>query len=77
MPVQFSPSLRNPGRDATPDERIAVVDESWARHWFKYVTPETWESNNYPAEMFANDPNRAERARRQVESVQLPVKIRT
>jgi hypothetical protein len=40
------------------------------------VTPETWESNNYPADMFANDPNRAERARQQVEAVPLPVKIR-
>ena len=76
MPVQAAPSMRNPGRETTPDERIAVVDDSWAQQWFKYVTPETWESNNYQAAMFANDPNRAERARRQVESAALPVKIR-
>jgi pimeloyl-ACP methyl ester carboxylesterase len=76
MPVQFAPSLRNPGRELTPDERIAVVDDSWAQQWFKYVSPETWESNNYPAGMFANDPDRAERARRQVESAALQVKIR-
>jgi pimeloyl-ACP methyl ester carboxylesterase len=76
MPVQSSPSLRNSDRETTPAERIAVVDDSWAQQWFKYVTPETWESNNYPAVMFANDPTRAERARRQVESTPLPVKIR-
>jgi pimeloyl-ACP methyl ester carboxylesterase len=76
MPVQFFPSSRHPGREATPAERVAVVDESWAQRWFKYVTPETWESNNYPAEMFANDPNRGERARKQVEAAPLPVKVR-
>ena len=76
MPLQFAPSLSNPGRETTSDERIAVVDDSWGQQWFKYVTPETWESNNYAAGMFANDPDRAERARRQVESAALPVKIR-
>jgi pimeloyl-ACP methyl ester carboxylesterase len=76
MPAQFFPSWRNSGRDATPDERAAVVDQSWAQHWFKYVTPETWESNNYPAAMLANDPARAERARQQLEAAPLPVKIR-
>ena len=40
------------------------------------MTPETWESNNYPAEMFANDPIWGERARKQVEAAPLPVKIR-
>lgn len=76
MPIQFSPSPRNPKTPATPDERIEVVNEGWAQKWFKYVTPETWESNNYPSEMFANDPDRAEHVRRQVEAVPLPVKIR-
>jgi pimeloyl-ACP methyl ester carboxylesterase len=64
------------GREATPEERVAIVDDSWTRQWFKYVTPETWESNNYEREMFANDPVRAERARQEVEAVPLPVKIR-
>jgi pimeloyl-ACP methyl ester carboxylesterase len=76
MPVQFAPSLRNPGREAAPDERVAIVDDSWVRHWFKYVTPETWESNNYRADMFANDPARAERTREQTEAAALEVKIR-
>jgi pimeloyl-ACP methyl ester carboxylesterase len=64
------------GREATPEERVAIVDDSWTRQWFRYVTAETWESNNYQREMFANDPVRAERARQEVEAVPLPVKIR-
>jgi pimeloyl-ACP methyl ester carboxylesterase len=76
MPLQFAPSLKHPGGEAAPDERVAIVDANWVRQWFKYVTPETWESNNYSAAMFANDPARAERARQQTESVPLEVKIR-
>jgi pimeloyl-ACP methyl ester carboxylesterase len=76
MPVQPMPTMRDPGRQATPSERVTVVDEAWSQQWFKYVTAETWESNNYPAEMLANDPQRAERARRQIEAAPLPVKIR-
>jgi pimeloyl-ACP methyl ester carboxylesterase len=78
MPVQFFPSPKDPSfrKPAPPDERVEYVNESWARKWFKYVTPETWESNNYPAAMFSNDCGRSEQVRRQVESVPLEVKIR-
>ena len=78
MPVQFFPSPRDPSlrKPATPEERVEYVNEGWAQKWFKYVTPETWESNNYAAEMFANDVSRAARARQQVESAPLQVKIR-
>jgi len=78
MPVLFFPSPKDPSRKtpATPEERIETVNEGWAEKWFKYVTPETWESNNYIAEMFANDPGRAEQVRQQVEADPLPVKIR-
>jgi pimeloyl-ACP methyl ester carboxylesterase len=78
MPVQFFPSPKDLSRKtpATPEERVEIVNEGWAEKWFKYVTPETWESNNYPAEMFANDPSRAEQVRQQVEAAALPVKIR-
>jgi len=78
MPVQFAPSPKDPTwkTRATPEERVETVNEGWAQKWFKYVTPETWESNNYPAEMFANDRERAEHARQQVEAAPLPVKIR-
>lgn len=78
MPVQSYPSPKDPtGKTpVTPDERVEIVNEYWAKKWFRYVTPETWESNNYRAEMFANDPDRAEEARQQVEVAPLPVKIR-
>jgi hypothetical protein len=78
MPVQFFPSPKDPSRKtpATPEERVEIVNEGWAEKWFKYVTPETWESNNYPAVMFTNDLYRAEQARQQVEAAALPVKIR-
>jgi pimeloyl-ACP methyl ester carboxylesterase len=78
MPVQFFPSPKDPSRKtpATPEERVETVNEGWAEKWFKYVTPETWESNNYPATMFTNDLDRAEEVRQQVEATPLPVKIR-
>lgn len=78
MPVQFFPSLKDPSRrmPATPDERVKVVNESWVDKWFKYVTPETWETNNYPAAMFTNDLDRAEQVRQQIEAAPLPVKVR-
>jgi len=78
MPVQFFPSPKDPSRKtpATPEERVEIVNEGWAEKWFKYVTTETWESNNYPAVMFTNDPDRAEQVRQQVEAAPLPVKIR-
>lgn len=63
-------------QEATRDERVQTVNEGWAEKWFKYVTPETWESNNYPAEMFTNDPGRGEQVRQQVEPAPLEVKIR-
>src|SRR5262249_13763594 len=78
MPIQPFPSPKDPSfrKPATSDERIEYVDASWAQKWFKYVTPETWESNNYPAEMFTNDPVRGEQVRQQVELAPLEVKIR-
>ena len=74
--VQASPSFREPGKPAAPEERIAVVDDGWVSKWFKYVTPETWENNNYPAAMLSNDPRRAESARAALEAAPLEVKIR-
>ena len=78
MPVQSFPSPRDPNRKrpATPAERVEYVNEAWAQKWFKYVTPETWESNNYPVAMFTNDAARGEQVRQQVEAAPLQVKIR-
>lgn len=78
MPPQYSPSPKDPtGKTpATPDERADVVNQYWASKWFKYVTPETWETNNYRTAMFANDAARAEHVRTQIETAPLPVKIR-
>ena len=75
VPLQAFPSMKGKAL-ATPNERIEVVDEGWAQKWFKYVTPETWGSNNYQAEMFGNNLDRAEEVRRQIELAPLPVKIR-
>ena len=77
IPVQPFPSPKDlTGKTpATPAERVMYVDEAWAKKWFKYVTAETWESNNYSAPMFADDPLRAEQIRKTVESNPLPVKI--
>jgi len=77
IPVQPFPSPSDPtGKTpATREERVGYVDEAWAKKWFKYVTPETWESNNYSAPMFTDDPVRAEQIRKAVESNPLPVKI--
>ena len=77
IPVQPFPSPKDPtGKTpTTPEERIVYVDEGWAQNWFKYVTPETWESNNYPTAMFIDDATRGEQIRQAVESNPLPVKI--
>jgi len=77
IPVQPFPSPKDPSGKtlATPAERVAYVDDAWSKKWFKYVTPETWESNNYPPAMYADDPSRGEYFRQVVESNPLPVKI--
>jgi pimeloyl-ACP methyl ester carboxylesterase len=78
MPAQPLPSPRDPSGKTfiTPEERVRLQDELWGPKWFKYVTPETWENNNYPATMFQIDAARGERVRRRIEQHSLPVKIR-
>lgn len=77
MPTRFAfrspkdPSGKTP---ATAAERVQIANDL-ASYWFKYVTPETWESNNYPAAMFANDPAKAEQVRQETETAPLEVKI--
>ena len=77
MPGPFRlPSPRDLSGKTPPtvDERVQVTNDL-ANYWFKYVTPETWESNNYQAAMFANDPAKAERVRQETERAPLEVKI--
>lgn len=78
MGVQPLSSVRDPAfkAAATPAERIETVNDGFSKVWFKYVTPETWDSNNYPAAMMSNDVDRAQRARREQETAALQVKIR-
>ena len=77
MPPPFRlPSPRDLSGKTPPtvDERVQVTNDL-ANYWFKYVTPETWESNNYPAAMFANNPTKAEQVRQETERAPLEVKI--
>ncbi|OLE54222.1 MAG: hypothetical protein AUG51_09310 [Acidobacteria bacterium 13_1_20CM_3_53_8] len=76
--VQFFPSPRDPTRrtPGTFQERAVSVDESWGAKWFKYVTPETWDSNDTSAEMLSGDLPRGQQARLEIEAALLPVKIR-
>jgi pimeloyl-ACP methyl ester carboxylesterase len=76
--VQFFPSPKDPTRKtpATLAERTTSVDESWGAKWFKYVTPETWESNDMRAVMLTGDVSKDNQAREEIEAAPLAVKIR-
>ena len=74
--VQFLPSPRDPRNMATIDERAVSVEEGWAARWFKYVTPETWNSNDLRPEMLSSDTARGQRAWSEIEAAPLEVKIR-
>jgi predicted TIM-barrel fold metal-dependent hydrolase len=78
MPPQPLPSPRDTSGKTliTPEDRVRLQDEFWGPKWFKYVTPETWENNNYRASMFQVDAERGEQVRRRIEQHSLPVKIR-
>jgi pimeloyl-ACP methyl ester carboxylesterase len=76
--VQFFPSPKDPTRKspATFQERVELVDGGWGAKWFKYVTPETWNSNDMRPEMLSGDSSRGRNASQEVEAAALPVKIR-
>lgn len=57
------------------DPRRFVVDEHLRKKWFKWVTPETWVANNWPARYFARDPEVGKRLRRQSNADPLPVLV--
>ena len=76
--VQLFPSPKDPTRKtrATFQERVELVDEAWAAKWFKYVTPETWNSNDMRPEMLSGDLLKGQNASQEIEAAPLPVKIR-
>lgn len=67
------PTRRTP---ANLQERVESVDAGWAPKWFKYVTPETWVSNDMPPEVLRTDATRGQEASQEIERAPLPVKIR-
>jgi pimeloyl-ACP methyl ester carboxylesterase len=77
-PVQFVFSPKDPTRKtpATPDERARMVDEALGATWFKFVTPETWLSNDFPPESLSAVPAIGQQASDELEAAPLPVKIR-
>ena len=77
-PFFFVPGPKDPTRKtpATLSERSRAVDASAGGKWFKYVTPETWLSNDTPAEAISREPARGEKARDEIEAASLEVKIR-
>jgi pimeloyl-ACP methyl ester carboxylesterase len=76
--TQFFPSPKDPARKtpATLQERVSLVDEGWAAKWFRYVTPETWNSNDMPPETLSADSSAGRSASQEIEAAPLPVKIR-
>ena len=75
-PFSASPKDSTRKTPATLAERIAAVEEGLAAKWFKYVTPETWLSNDYRPEWFSDDATMGQQAWQEMESAPLEVKIR-
>ena len=76
--LAFTPSPKDPTRrtPATLAERVEGIEEGLAAKWFKYVTPETWLSNDYRPEWFSSDASRGQKAWEESEAAPLEVKIR-
>ena len=58
------------------DERISGVDLYLAQRWFKTVTKQTFDTNNYRAPQYARDSMRAVELWKKSSAVPLPVMIR-
>lgn len=76
--VQFFPSPKDPTRKSpiTFQERLVSIDEGWAAKWFKYVTPETWVSNDMRPEMLSHDHLKGQKAWQAIQAAPLEIKIR-
>jgi pimeloyl-ACP methyl ester carboxylesterase len=76
--LQPALSPKDPTRKtpATFAERIDIVEKGLAEKWFKYVTPDTWLSNDYMPEWYSSDLSEGQAAWASSEAAPLPVKIR-
>lgn len=61
---------------ATPQARVASIDKFMAPRWFKTVTRETWDDNNFLPSDYAADPVRGLRLWRQAARPPLHVWVR-
>jgi pimeloyl-ACP methyl ester carboxylesterase len=61
---------------STPERRVATIDKYLAPRWFKTVTRETWDDNNFLPQDYAVNPVRASRLWRAAASPPLHVWIR-
>lgn len=65
-----------PNMSPSLEERIRYQDERMAPNWFKTVTLETWNDNNFPPRSYSLDPERGAHLFDQVSHGPLPVYIR-
>ena len=69
----------NPATSPDPtsvEQRVQMVDKGFAPQWFKTVTRDTWDDNNYLPGDYAQHPLRALQLWRQAAEPPLPVLIR-
>lgn len=77
-PMRYVPSRRD-STGKTPmsrEERVHGMDHYMGPKWFKTVTRETFDANNYPAPQYSRDSARAVTLWRTSAAVPLPVMIR-
>lgn len=65
-----------PNRSPSLEERIRYQDENMAPNWFKTVTLETWNENNFPPQTYSLDPERGAALFESVSHGPLPVFVR-
>ena len=77
-PMRYFASRRDSsGRTpAGREERAASVDRFQAPRWYKYVTTQTWETNNYAPSQYSSDSARAAALWARSARVPMPVMIR-
>jgi pimeloyl-ACP methyl ester carboxylesterase len=72
----FSSDTSYATRYGTPERRVATIDNYWAPRWFKTVTRETWDDNNFLPGDYAVNPVRGLRLWREAASPKLHVWVR-